>query len=874
MTAAQPAVDLPGLDPAWSRFVPVHDVATGREVVHHILDTRAVLAELGVQPVGTILAVHGNPTWSYLWRRLIAQSIDRARAGAPAWRVVAVDQLEMGWSERTGVVRRVADRIRDLGALTDVLDVGSRVVALGHDWGGVIASGWALAHRPVLAGLVLTNTAVDGHQALPVALRAALAASSAGTEYTTAFLDTTLGIAHPRLDRDVRAAFRSPYRSVARRAGIRDFVADIPATPAHPSTVAVDAVAEGLAELEVPALLLWGPRDPVFQERYLHDLMGRLPHAPVHRFEGAGHLLPEDADVAGAVLDWVANPSDRRNAIEAAATDPSTGSGRREAVFAEPTRPMWAELEARADDDTPALVELSGQSTRAVSWRLLARRVREVAAGLDAIGVRHGDRVSLLVPPGADLTVSLYSCLRIGATVVVADAGLGLAGLTRAVKGARPDWIIGIPAALAAASALGWPGVRIAPTGVSRAVRVALGVRHTLPELARLGRGRVLPAEPALDDLAAVLFTSGSTGPAKGVRYTHARLAGVRDALIAQYGIDRDTSLVAAFAPFALLGPTLGCRTAVPDMDVTRPATLTADGLARAVAAIDADAVFLSPAALNNVVATSGEPQESALGERTAFGGVHLVLSVGAPVGAPLLHAAQEVLRNASIRTPYGMTECLLVADITREAIHEAGAGDGVCVGPPTARASVRIAPLDADGLPGGTTTLEPGVTGEIQVHAPHMLAGYDRLWRTDAAARAGTPLEEWHRTGDVGHLDESGRLWVEGRLPHVIVGTDAVLTPVGIELAAQRAGVQRAAAVGVGPRGTQQLVVVVEGQPGPLAAPALADAVRQQADRPIAAVLAVPALPTDIRHNAKIDRARMARWATGVLAGGPVRAP
>jgi hypothetical protein len=99
-------------------------------------------------------------------------------------------------------------------------------------------------------------------------------------------------------------------------------------------------------------------------------------------------------------------------------------------------------------------------------------------------------------------------------------------------------------------------------------------------------------------------------------------------------------------------------------------------------------------------------------------------------------------------------------------------------------------------------------------------------------------------------------------------------VTPVRIELAAQRAGAPRAAAVGVGPRGTQQLVVVVEGQEGPLADAETAEAVRRETDRPVAAVLAVPALPTDIRHNAKIDRAKMARWATEVLAGGKVTAP
>ncbi|GAA2754250.1 alpha/beta fold hydrolase [Amnibacterium kyonggiense] len=847
-----PPAGLPGLDPAWSRLVPVDDAATGRPVVHHVLDTGAELERLGIAPAGTILAVHGNPTWSYLWRGLVAASLDRARAGAPAWRVVAVDQLEMGWSERTGTTRRVADRVRDLGALTDRLHLGPRVVALGHDWGGVIVSGWAIAHRDVLAGLVLTNTAVDGHAALPGALKAALAASAVGTEHTTAFLDVTMAIAHPRLDRDVRAAFRRPYRSARRREGIRDFVADIPSTPGHLSRAAVDAIAAGLAALDVPALLLWGPRDPVFQERYLHDLMRRLPHARVHRFEGAGHLLPEDADVAGAVLDWVAAPT------------PARGDG--SASAAEPYRPLWAAVEERAEDDTAALVELRGVAERTIPWRLLARRIQDLAAGLDAVGVRPGDRVSLLVPPGADLLAAAFACLRIGAVIVVADAGLGVQGLTRAVTGARPDWIIGIPRALAAARALRWPGMRIAAAGLAAPARAALGVRHTLPEVARLGRGRALPTAPAGDDLAAVLFTSGSTGPAKGVRYTQAGLAAVRDAITARFALGPGSATVAGFAPFVLFGPAFGCRTVVPDMDVTKPATLTADALAAAVAAVDADTVFLSPAALTNVLATADDP--------AAFDGVRLLLTVGAPVGEPLLDRAQAVLRLASLHTPYGMTECLLVADVDREAVAAAGPGNGVLVGAPVPGVAVRIAPLTEDGRASDATTTEPGATGEIQVRAPHMLDGYDLLWRTDAAARAGTADEPWHRTGDVGHLDDGGRLWVEGRLPHVVTTPDGVVTPVQVELAAQRAGAPRAAAVGVGPRGTQQLVVVVEGGEGPLAEPALAERVRAEADRPVAAVLAVRELPTDVRHNAKIDRTRVARWATAVLAGERVREP
>ncbi|MDQ1513803.1 MAG: cis-3-alkyl-4-acyloxetan-2-one decarboxylase / olefin beta-lactone synthetase, partial [Microbacteriaceae bacterium] len=163
------------------------------------------------------------------------------------------------------------------------------------------------------------------------------------------------------------------------------------------------------------------------------------------------------------------------------------------------------------------------------------------------------------------------------------------------------------------------------------------------------------------------------------------------------------------------------------------------------------------------------------------------------------------------------------------------------------------------------------GVTGEIEISAPHMLAGYDRLWLTDRRAKAGTATEPWHRTGDVGHFDEEGRLWVEGRLPHIVVTDHGVVTPVGVEQRAESAGVSRAAAVGVGPRGIQQLVVVAEGEAPGLVEGPLADAVRASVGLPVAAVLGLRRLPTDIRHNSKIDRTLLAGWATTVLSGEKV---
>ncbi|WP_435736181.1 alpha/beta fold hydrolase [Cellulosimicrobium sp. PMB13] len=863
---------LPGLDPRYS-----HVLRDARGATWHYLDTGPELERRGLAPVGTVLAVHGNPTWSYLWRRLVSDSVAAARGGGAEWRVVAVDQLEMGFSARTGEHRALARRVADLGAFTEALGLAGPVVTLGHDWGGVMSLGWAVDHPDLLAGVALLNTAV--HQpddaALPAPLRLALAGPvhRVGTRTTPAFLDTTLALARPRLPAEVAAAYRLPYRAAHDRDGIEGFVADIPVDAAHPSAPELDRVAAGVARLRVPAVLLWGPHDPVFSDRYLDDLVRRLPHAHVHRFADAGHLVAEDADWTPAVLGWLGGEVLSRAGAGTTGADGGADS---------PFVPLWAGLDARAEDDAPAVLDMAatgaGGSARAVSWRALHRQVRRVAAGLHAIGVRRGDRVSLLVEPGPTLTALVYACLRIGAVVVVADAGLGVRGLTRAQRGAWPRFVVAQTKGLAAARALGWPGVRISADPLAPAVRRALGVAHELVDVARAGEGGALPSEPGPDDEAAVLFTSGSTGPAKGVVYSHARLSALRDTLAEHFDVGPDTGLVTGFAPFALLGPALGTRSVTPRMDVSSPRTLTARAVADAVRASDARIVFLSPAAILNVVATADALDTA---DRAALVRVRTFLSTGAPISAELLGSAAELMPAATAHTPYGMTECLLVTDVTLDGIRDAAAAPdaGVCVGLPVPGAEVLVSALDDDGAATGAPSAAPGVLGEVLVRAGHLKERYDRLWLTDLAAERDTPPGRWHRTGDVGHLDAQGRLWIEGRLGHVLRTADGPLAPVGPEQHVERvAQVRRAAVVGVGPAGVQQAVAVVETvpearRPG-LAPEALTAAVRVASPVPLAAVLVVPRMPTDVRHNSKIDRTRLAAWADGVLAGGRVGRP
>jgi len=873
---------------SWRRTLSVPSTsaadAPGTRREWHFLDNRDDVDATGLAPAGTLLCVHGNPTWSYLWRSLLAgaTSPETLADGGP-WRVIAVDQLDMGFSERTGTFRRLADRINDLSDLTAALKLDGPVVTAGHDWGGIISLGWAVRHREQLAAVVLTNTAV--HPAgftLPPALKLALhpAVHPWGTKATAAFLKVTHALAQPALAPSVRDAFMAPYRTAVRRAGVGNFVADIPATPAHPSWAALEEVSSGIRTLGVPAFMMWGPKDPVFSDRYLRDLLTRLPQADVHRFEGAGHLVQEDRDIAGPTFAWLARHVDAGHRAEG-------GTAARPKPESAPAfRPMLAEVDARREDSSTAIVDmLAGGAARSLTWAELARDIDDLAAGLADLGVKPGDRVSLLVPPGITLTTLIYACLRLGAVIVVADAGLGTKGLGRAIKGAGPAFLVGVGRALAGARIYNWPGVKISAgdstPAADRAGRRLLGVAATVPQL--MDKGRVLrlagtaaaPAAPAVldpdaDADAAVLFTSGSTGPAKGVVYTHRRLAAMRDTLQATYKLRAGTSLVAGFAPFALLGPALGATSVTPDMDVTAPRTLTAKALADAAAAIKATVVFASPAALVNVVATAADLSPA---RKTALAGVELFLSAGAPLGEPLLAQVQELAPHASLHTPYGMTEALPVTDIDLAGIRAAGNGDGVCVGRPVSGASVAIAPVRADGTGSLAPTTEPHVTGEILVSAPHVLERYDRLWITQEHAAA---IPGWHRSGDVGHLDAEGRLWVEGRMAHVLTTANGVRTPVAGELAAESVpAVARAAVVGVGPAGAQVAVAIVETAPAARRS-GLADTGLSRDVRAAvaltglvpAAVLVIDAMPTDVRHNSKIDRAALAAWASRMLAG------
>ena len=858
--ARLPPAGLAGLNPSWSRLETVEIDGTNR--TFHFLDTHAGTDE---EFDLTLLCVHGNPSWSYLWRDLLAKLPLRIRA-------VAIDHLDMGFSERTGTTRPLAQRVTDLVALTKHIDLSGPVVTIAHDWGGPISLGWALRHLRQLRGVVLTNTAVhqpaDATAPRIIELVRSKRAIRKTTVDTTGFITGAFEMSKPRIPKEVRAGFLAPYQSAARREAIQDFVEDIPLEPNHPSAETLDAIAQGLEHLEdIPSLLLWGAKDPVFSDLYLHDLEDRLPNADVHRWPYAGHFVTEDAPVADAIVDWLST-------IDAPTKKPKPS---------DPTTLL--ERIATADNtERTAVAEMTGMQ-KSISFGELGERIEENAAGLAAHGVNPGDRVAVLVPPGIDLAAITYGCWRLGAVVVLVDGALTPPQMTAALKAANPKYLIGIERALAASRTLRWPGVRIALAPLEATQAQLFKVAGDLQSLSRnatVDPSRPLPTE---NDEAAVIFTSGSTGPSKGVRYTHGQIAAQRNIITGLYNITADDSLVAAFAPFALYGPMLGITSVVPDMDVSAPASITARTLAAAVDAVDATLVFASPAALASTLRSYHEVAPKHL---MALENVRLLLSAGAPIRTDLFDQAKAIFPNAIAYTPYGMTEVLPVSTISLPEIHEAGSGNGVCVGKPAPGVEVQIDPIEGADF------------GEIVVRAPHARLAYDRLWHTTyrASLPPGTDSqpsgwtsepegwtsepEGWHRTGDVGYLDAQGRLWMGGRLADVLHTTAGPVAPVRLEQAIETiSGVAMAAVVGVGPEGLQQSVAIVEldnpVKKAGLSSLDLIDAVRRRsADTEGAqvcvAVLSIPKLPVDRRHNSKIDRAALRTWATSVLAGEQAR--
>ena len=506
----------------------------------------------------------------------------------------------------------------------------------------------------------------------------------------------------------------------------------------------------------------------------------------------------------------------------------------------------------------------------ALSYAQLDARSDAIAAGLARRGIVRGTRTVVMVRPTPEFFLLMFALFKAGAVPVLVDPGIDKRALKQCLDEARPEAFVGIPLAQAARVLLGWAkSARICITTGRR----ALWSDATLAQVERDGAGAMAQlADTQPDDVAAILFTSGSTGVPKGVVYRHrhlvAQVAMLRDAFgIAPGGVDLPT-----FPPFALFDPALGLTSIIPDMDPTRPALADPRRLLAAIERFGVTQLFGSPA-LVAVLARHGVPLPT----------VKRVTSAGAPVPADVVARMRALLpEDAQLWTPYGATECLPVAVIegrelqaTREATER---GAGTCVGRPVPPNEVRIIHVDDGALERWEDALQvkPGQVGEITVAGP---TATDAYFNRDEATRLSKLRERLadgserivHRMGDLGWCDADGRLWFCGRKSQrVVVDAATTLCTEQVEpVFNTHPQVHRTALVGVGPRGAQRPVLCVELLPGidRDARARILDELRHLGEghvhtAKVDAFLFHPKFPVDIRHNAKIGRETLARWA------------
>jgi acyl-CoA synthetase (AMP-forming)/AMP-acid ligase II len=529
--------------------------------------------------------------------------------------------------------------------------------------------------------------------------------------------------------------------------------------------------------------------------------------------------------------------------------------------------------------DTPAIYAPTGRDHRGATtyahhgYRSLDAQVTRLARGLRALGLEPGTHVVLMVKPSLALFELVFALFRAGLVPVLVDPGLGIKNLGRCFAETRPRAFIGIAAAHVARLLFGWLRAE-APLTLVTVGRKGPWGGVTLGEVERLGDASrdALPAV-GLEDRAAILFTSGSTGAPKGVEYVHRHFVAQVELLRTRFGIEPGEIDLPTFPLFALFDPALGMTTVFPEMDATRPAKVDPRNVFEPLERFGVTNMFGSPALLDTV-------SRAAVAQGRAFPMLRRIFSAGAPMTPAILERTQRMLvGEAEIFTPYGATEALPVAAVgsrflASRALARTREGAGVCVGRPVAPQDVRLIRVDDGPIPRWDDALEvpPGTIGEITVRGPTVTAAYHgrdeatRLAKIDHGD--GGPVR--HRMGDLGYVDADGELWFVGRKSQrVIVGDETLHTVPIEEVFNAHPDVRRTALVGVR-RGARTVpVLCVELEPG--ARPfrdVRPELERLGAERPLTAGVRVflehRAFPVDIRHNAKIFREKLAVWADG----------
>ncbi|MGD9066815.1 MAG: fatty acid CoA ligase family protein [Desulfobacterales bacterium] len=492
-----------------------------------------------------------------------------------------------------------------------------------------------------------------------------------------------------------------------------------------------------------------------------------------------------------------------------------------------------------------------------------------LAHGLTAAGVARGTRTVLMVKPSLDFFALIFALFKTGAIPVVVDPGMGIQRMVACFKSSRPEAFIGIPLAHV---------VRTVYPGFFNTVNtwITVGRRWfwgglTLAQLRKKPGVSFACIKTGRDDTAAILFTTGSTGPAKGAVYSHGNFDAQLKQIQSHLNMTADEIDLSTFPLFALFYPALGITSVIPDMDPTRPARVNPERIIEAVNNQGVTNMFASPALLNRV---GRYGQQKGI----KIPSLKRVISAGAPVSADNIERFSDLLNDdAEIHTPYGATEAVPIISIrSREILAEtrqlSEKGYGICIGRPINDIDIRIIRISDDPIERwcDDLTVSQGEIGEITVKGALVSRRYFENPDADALAKIKEGHQIRHRMGDLGWMDKKGRLWFCGRKSHRVITTEETLFTIPCEaIFNNHPQVFRSALVGVGSRPRQRPVIIAELEKTAspisfqtLEKELLSMAAANKLTQSIQTVLFHKAFPVDIRHNSKIFREKLTVWA------------
>ena len=514
-----------------------------------------------------------------------------------------------------------------------------------------------------------------------------------------------------------------------------------------------------------------------------------------------------------------------------------------------------------------AVIEAAGG--REVSFNDLNRSADAYANYFYQNGVRSSNRVILMVRPSADFIALTIGLFKLGATIILIDPGMGYQNLLKCIENVRPRVFVGIPQAFLFTTLFKKPFSTLKR-------KFCCGESFGLfgPDI-RKAAVYDQPFDiyqPKTDDLAAIIFTTGSTGPPKGVRYEHSIFSAQLDHIKSYYKIGSDDVDQPAFPLFGLFATALGACAVIPDMNPTKPARVKPQKFIDSILHHNVSYSFGSPAIWNVV-------SRYCIENNLVLPTVKKVLMAGAPVPGELLRRMRKILpEDAEVFTPYGATESLPIVSIeSREildsTLEKSRAGAGTCVGRSLPGIDLKVIATSDTIIAAYSEDMDlrPFEIGEIIVRGDVVTKAYENNPKETEASKISDGDTFWHRMGDLGYLDDQDRLWFCGRKAHRVTTKDKVLYTIPCEaIFNEHEDVFRTALVGIPVENEDYLkpVLIIEphkrfnGSDDDLILEIARLGAANDLTKDIKSFMIHWDFPVDIRHNAKIFREKLAVWA------------